>query len=202
MAETIRRYQPGDRDALFDICLRTADAGGDARGIYQDQELLPDIFAAPYVHLEPDLAFVLDDSGQAVGYVVGTSDTARFIKDLRRAWLPLVGDRHPAPAGDPVTPDEIMADFLHHPERLTVLPDHPAHLHIDLLPGYQGRGHGRALMNALFAGLRAAGAPRVYAAMVTTNVRARPFYDRLGFEVIPVPEAPNLTFLGRSTDEL
>ncbi|GAA1986760.1 GNAT family N-acetyltransferase [Kitasatospora viridis] len=200
-APAIRRYRPEDRDAVFDICTRTAEAGGDARGVYRDQELLPNIFAAPYTALEPDLAFVLDDGAGAVGYVLGTSDTARFVRDFRARWLPAVADRHPLPAGEPGTPDEVMAALLHRPERLLVpeLASYPAHLHIDLLPAYQGRGHGRALLSTLLAALAQAGAPRVHLGMVTANTAARAFYDRMGFHEIPVPDPGVLTYLGRPT---
>lgn len=97
----IRSYRPGDRDAVYDICVRTADAGGDARHLYPDNELVPSVFAGPYVELEPDLAFVLDNGeGRAVGYVVGVADTERFVAAYREKWLPVVGDRYPAPEGD------------------------------------------------------------------------------------------------------
>jgi hypothetical protein len=49
MALRIRRYQDGDHDAVYDICVRTADAGGDARGKYRTDDLMPDLFAGPYV---------------------------------------------------------------------------------------------------------------------------------------------------------
>ncbi|MEK8229200.1 hypothetical protein NKG05_29685 [Oerskovia sp. M15] len=42
----IRPYRPSDRDDLYDVCVRTADAGGDARGTYADDELMGDLFAA------------------------------------------------------------------------------------------------------------------------------------------------------------
>jgi GNAT superfamily N-acetyltransferase len=198
----IRLYQPEDRAALYDICIRTGELGGDARGIYQDHELLPDIFAAPYAFLEPDLAFVLDDGGEAVGYVVGTRDTQRFVKAFREEWLPRVAERHPPVAGAPRTPDEVMRMLLHWPERMIVpeLAEYPAHLHIDLLPDYQGRGYGRALLTRLFAALRDAGVARLHLGMVTENVKARAFYDRTGFHVIPVADAGVLTYLGRATD--
>lgn len=198
---TIRLYRPEDRDALYDICMRTGQAGGDARGVYRDQELLPDVFAAPYVTLEPDLAFVLDDGGQAVGYVLGTSDSVRFVRELRDIWLPMVADRHPLPGGEPGTPDAVMTELLHHPERRIVpeLADYPAHLHIDLLPSHQGQGHGRALLNTLFAALDQAGAKRVHLVMSSTNTAARAFYDRIGFHEIPNPDPGELTFLGRAT---
>lgn len=179
----------------------TGDAGGDARGIYRDQELLPDLFAAPYAALEPELTFVLDDGGRAVGYVLGTSDTERYVRDFREKWLPAAAVRHPLPGGEPGSPDAAMTEFLHRPELMInpYLADYPAHLHIDLLPGYQGRGYGRALLTTLFAALAKAGAERVHLVMATANTGARAFYDRMGFHEIQVPDPGELTFLGRST---
>jgi ribosomal protein S18 acetylase RimI-like enzyme len=81
------------------------------------------------------------------------------------------------------------------------LADYPAHLHIDLLPQWQGLGWGRGLISALLAGLRTAGVPRVHLGMAVTNVSARAFYDRLGFTEIPVPGATTVTYLGRDTAE-
>lgn len=158
----IRSYRPEDRAALEDICIRTAHNGLDSRPVYADPGILPVIFATPYAELEPDLVFVLDDGrGKAVGYVLGTADTPRFADDFREKWLPLVADRYPEPSGPPVGPDEAMIPLLHHPERMVVpeLAAYPAHLHIDLLPEWQGRGHGRvdADVSAGPAGPRGAG---------------------------------------------
>jgi ribosomal protein S18 acetylase RimI-like enzyme len=195
---TIRPYRPSDHDAVHEICIATADLGGDARAGYRQPDLLPEIFAHPYPALDPALAFVLDDGGQAVGYVFGTADTARFVARFRDEWLPAVGDRYPAPAREPATPDEVMRHLLHTPERMFVpaLAGHPAHLHIDLLPPYQRAGHGRALIDTEVAALRATGAGGVHVAMVTANTAARSFYDRLGFGVIDVPDPGPLTYLG------
>ncbi|WP_405793330.1 GNAT family N-acetyltransferase [Streptomyces sp. NBC_01506] len=199
----IRSYRPGDRDAVYDICVRTADAGGDARHLYPDNELVPSVFAGPYVELEPDLAFVLDNGeGRAVGYVVGVADTERFVAAYREKWLPVVGDRYPAPEGDGErTPSEVMAGLLHDPERMVVaeLTAYPAHLHIDLLPLRQGRGYGRALIDALLDALRAKGVGAVHLSMLPANTGARAFYDRVGFHEITVPDADDVTFLGRGT---
>src|SRR6185437_9882363 len=74
-AGVIRSYEPGDLPSLYDVCVRTADAGGDARHLYPDQDLMPTIFLAPYVALDPSLAFVIDDGSRAVGYVIATADT-------------------------------------------------------------------------------------------------------------------------------
>lgn len=195
----IRPYRPDDRDQVYDVCLRTADSGGDASHIYRDRTLPGDLFAGPYAYLEPDFAFVLDDGDRVSGYVLGTPDTAAFIRKLREQWLPLVGDRHPLPPGAPTSHEERMVDFLHHPERIMVLPDYPAHLHIDLLPHMQRAGWGRKLMHTLFAALRAAGVPRVYLGMVKTNVGAGRFYERIGFHQLDVAGPEELVYLGRST---
>ncbi|GAA5085682.1 GNAT superfamily N-acetyltransferase [Thermocatellispora tengchongensis] len=194
----IRPYRAADRDAVHDICIRTADAGEDASGSYADPGILPEIFAHPYCHLEPGLAFVLDDGGRAVGYVLGAADTAVFAARFRDEWLPLVGDRYPPPSGRPVTPDEAMAYLLHTPERM-VLPElagYPAHLHIDLLPGYRRAGHGRALIRTFVDAVSARGAVGLHVGMATANRRARIFYDRLGFRPLDVADPGPVTYLG------
>jgi len=197
----IRPYRPGDRDAVYDICVRTGHEGGDARHLYPDAlELLPDIFAGPYAALEPGLAFVVDDGGgRAVGYIVGAADTAVFAARFREEWLPKVEHRYPRPADDPRTPTEQMIGLLHNPERMIVpeLAGYPAHLHIDLLPEYQRAGHGRELMWTLLDALARGGVPAVHLGMVTANTAARAFYDRVGFHEIAVPDPGPLTYLGR-----
>jgi ribosomal protein S18 acetylase RimI-like enzyme len=221
-APFVRPYRPADLPALYDVCLRTADAGQDATAFYAeaDRDLVGAIFAAPYAVLEPALAFVVDDGGgRVVGYVLGTGDTARFAARFRAEWLPSVAARWPAPvdgaagaAGDaaadgalagaePGTPAEAMTALLHTPERMVLpaLAAYPAHLHIDLLPHVQRSGYGRQLMTAYLAALAAQGVPAVHLGMLTANTAARAFYDRLGFHEIAVPDPGPLTYLGRAT---
>ncbi|NDZ68902.1 GNAT family N-acetyltransferase [Streptomyces cyaneofuscatus] len=199
----LRPYLPEDRDALFDICVRTGHEGGDSRHLYEDPDLLPNIFAAPYVVLEPDLAFVVEDGGRAVGYILGTADTASFVARYRTEWLPGLADRYPAPVQphSPSTPVEMMTGLMHDPERM-VLPEldaYPAHLHIDLLPSHQRYGYGRRLMETFLDALHARGVPAVHLSMLTVNTPARAFYDRVGFHEIAVPDPGPVTYLGRST---
>ena len=199
----IRPYRPADRGDVYDVCVRTADGGGDARGQYPWDDLMPDTFAGPYLLLEPELAFVVDDGRRVVGYVLGAADTARWAVEHRRRWLPTVTDRYDYEPASPAwgsDPHHWLVDLLHHPER-NIHPElaaYPAHLHIDLLPDHQGRGHGRALIRTFLAALRSHGVPAVHLGMVTSNTPARAFYDRLGFHVLPL-QVEGLTFLGAPT---
>jgi ribosomal protein S18 acetylase RimI-like enzyme len=198
---TIRAYRPSDLTAVYDICVRTADGGNDARGMYVDDRLMGDIFAVPYVTFEPEHAHVLDDgTGTAAGYVLGTADTARFARRYRDEWLPATAGRYPAPADPPVTPTDAMLALHLNPERMLVpeLAEYPAHLHIDLLPDWQGKGWGRGLMEAFLRGVHAAGAAKVHLGVALTNVKAQAFYERLGFREIPVAD-PGVLYLGRDT---
>jgi GNAT superfamily N-acetyltransferase len=205
---TIRPYHPDDLAAVSDICMRTGDAGRDARDLYRDHDLLPDTYARPYLAAEPGLAFVLDDGGRAVGYILGTADSAGFVRWFRREWLPTLVDRHPAAqpalAAEPDGPPDwhaIMIRALHLPERMSrpELSAYPAHLHANLLPAYQRMGFGRQLMGLFLGALRERGAGGVHAAHGKFNISARQFYKRVGFEPLTVADPDPVRYVGRST---
>ena len=75
----------------------------------------------------------------------------------------------------------------------------PAHLHIDLLPAWQGRGYGRSLMRTLLEALHREGVAAVHLCMARSNTAARAFYDRLGFRQLAVDDPGPVWYLGRPT---
>ena len=195
---SLRPFRPSDGASLRSVCLRTAEFGGDATGLYVSDSLMPDVFATPYVEFAPELAFVLDAGAGVEGYILGVADTARFVEWFRAEWVPRLARSY-----QHVVPWRTRCELFRHlgftPERM-LLPElerYPAHLHIDILPAYQRQGWGRALMNALIGALRARGVPGVHLTMAPENVEARRFYDRLGFRELPSskPEAPSLGLL-------
>jgi GNAT superfamily N-acetyltransferase len=193
---TIRAYRPGDRAALYRICLRTGDRGRDASATYADPWLLGHVYLGPYLAFDPHLAFVADDgTGAPVGYALGTADTAAFEATCERRWWPALRGRYPDPvAVAPAhrTADQRLAHHLHYPPRApaALLARYPAHLHIDLLPVAQRRGLGRRLLGRLLAALAAAGAAGVHLGVAAGNEPAIAFYRRLGFT-----ELSPLTFI-------
>ena len=66
----IRPYEPGDLEAVYEICLLTGDSGRDASDLYDDPMALGHLYAAPYVTLEPELAFVLEVVPGATGHTL------------------------------------------------------------------------------------------------------------------------------------
>jgi ribosomal protein S18 acetylase RimI-like enzyme len=170
-----------DRDALYDICVRTGDAGGDATGLIRDPALYGHLYAGAYLALEPAFASVVDLDGAVVGYVVAALDTASFEARCESLWWPPLRARHPLPAsGGPL--DERFVGAIHAP-RITpsaVTARYPSHLHIDLLPVAQGRGVGRHLMERVFDQLREAGSSGVHLGVDRRNLRAIGFYEHLG----------------------
>lgn len=181
----IRAFRSGDEAALYCVCLQTGDAGRDATALYDDPLLLGHLYVGPYLAIEPDLAFVLEDATGVCGYTLGVRDSRAFYQRFHREWLPPLQARHPVPRGPRETwsrSDCIRAQF-HAPEIVWPEPSDkfPAHLHIDLLPRAQGQGNGRRMIATLLERLRQLGVPGVHLSMHVTNRRAGQFYARLGF---------------------
>jgi ribosomal protein S18 acetylase RimI-like enzyme len=201
LTAAIRRYRDSDRDAVYDVCVATAGAGRGVRGRYSTDDLVPDTVAGPYLFLEPEHAYVLDNGDRAVGYVIGTADTERFVEAYRRRWLPRLLTRYRPLSAPPVTEEEQRIDTMFHPERW-VLPElaaHPAHLHVNLLAEHRRSGHGRALIDTFLASVAAAGAASCYLGVRQANVNAQRFYARLGWRPVEVAGAEPGTYLVHST---
>ncbi len=191
----LRPYRPTDRDDVYAVCVRTGADGADATGLYSDDDILPDVFAGPYLAYQPDLAFVVDAGDHVAGYVIGVADTPAFADWYEAEWLPGFRRRHAVDAAPTAAEREAIGFGLDvHAAIVPEVAQYPAHLHIDLLPELQGMGFGRELIRTMLAALRERGVPGVYLTMSPANQGARAFYDRLGFHELPSsrPDAPAL----------
>ncbi|CAH0195496.1 GNAT family N-acetyltransferase [Microbacterium sp. Bi121] len=180
----IRPYRAPDRAELFDVCVRTADAGGDASGLFADDDLWGLLFAVPYAERHPDLTWVVEsDDGRIIGYIVATDDTDAFERWFQGEWWPQFVQRFPRPASAQ-TREETMIEhaYARGRGREPHVDAYPAHLHIDLLPETQGQGLGRRLIGTLFAELRRRGVPGLHLGMDPANTGAAAFYERIGMQ--------------------
>lgn len=178
----IRPATDADSEALFEICLKTADGGNDASALYSDPHLPGYIWSVPYLKFAKDFAFVLVQDSRPVGYIVGVPDTAGFDKELAANWWPLVRKQIAGLA--PVRPrDADVIERIHNPRNGTpwLQDEYPAHLHINILPGLQASGWGRRMIGTELQALRGHGVGGVHLGIDPKNERARGFYRHLGF---------------------
>lgn len=179
---TIRPAEPADRQALFDVCLRTAHSGEDATAFYSDPLYPGVVWSVPYLELEPRHAFVLAGPEGVVGYIVGTPDTAGFAERLETEWWPHWRE-HFAGRTSQAPHDVRVLDYVRNPPTpdAWLEREYPGHLHINILPHVQSGGWGRKLIETELDSQRAAGVPGVHLGVSPTNYRAIGFYQHVGF---------------------
>lgn len=195
-------YHPVFLPDLYDICLKTANAGRTAEALYHDPAMPGHVYLGPYLEFEPDLTIVAVTGGRAVGYIVGTSDSQAFLEKFARTWLPILLERY-ANIPDGFASSTWLAGHIRklagggsYTAAKAWHSAYPAELHIDILPAGQGKGLGRKLIDAFLENLkgRAAG---VHLGYDTRNTGAGAFYSRLGFETLET--APGVIWMGKKT---
>jgi GNAT superfamily N-acetyltransferase len=190
---TIRAATVDDTSALFKVCLLTGDSGNDASKHFEkDHDALGRRWVGPYL-CGPELPFALalqaKNSGRVHGYCLGSLDTLSFMERLRSEYMP------PLQKAFPVAPieigqertkqEEVYAEYHRILDAPTfVVAAYPSHLHIDMIPDAHGQGLGQQLMRLLLGNLRSAGSTGVHLEMHSGNLRARRFYERLGFREV------------------
>jgi ribosomal protein S18 acetylase RimI-like enzyme len=197
----LRPATPDDLPALYQVCLRTGDAGKDAAHLQDDPNLLGEVFVGPYVMLEPGLAFTLVGAGGPAGYVLGALHTGSFNQRLKSEWLPRLQKVHADPGDDSAQwrGSDWVRRVVHHPflDVPHVLEPYPSHAHIDLLAEARGQGIGRHLMQTLMEELARLGSRGVHLQVHPKNLAAQAFYSNLGFVPLSSPDLPDDTlFMG------
>lgn len=179
----IREIRADDRDVVARICRVTGRGGEDATGDYLDDDVLADVYATPYLEHSTGFGVVaVGDSGDVVGYLIGTTDTEAFAQWFTAEWWPRVGE-----GKEPRTDaDRSLFRGAADPGRMLIsnAERYPAHLHIDLLEEARGAGTGRQLVEAALDILRGRGVPGVHLVVAASNVGAVAFYERTGFTAL------------------
>jgi GNAT superfamily N-acetyltransferase len=185
----IRLASLDDERTLYDICVITGDSGKDASGIFDQPDLLGDIWVGPYLHLSPDYCFVVDDKDEVFGYCIATLDTKSFETIADSVWWPAKQAFYKKPdisQQDTWSRDERIAHLIHNPLRSPseYLEEFPSHAHINLVPEMQGKGWGKKLMQAMEDSLRSAGSRGVHLILSSKNLNALAFYQAVGYHII------------------
>jgi len=177
----IRPYQPKDKENVRHVCIQTGPKAALQEG--PTREFILTAFCDYYAECEPHNSFVIaDDNDEAVGYIFCGED----FKAYRRRYLK---EHVPRLKGFSRLKGRVAAAL---PRWL--VKDYPAHLHIDILPGYQRMGLGSQLMDALTALLRAKGIPGVMLGVGSDNEKGLNFYKKYGFKALL--RIPGCVFMG------
>ena len=185
----IRTATLGDEARLYEICVLTGDSGKDATGIFQQPNLLGDIWVGPYLHLSPAHCFVVDDKDEVLGYCIATLDSTSFETVTAALWWPTKQAIYTKPdiaQKDSWSRDERLTHLIHNPltSPIEFLEEFPSHAHINLVAEMQGKGWGKKLMEAMENSLREAGSPGVHLILSSKNLNALTFYQAIGYHVI------------------
>ena len=184
--EVVRKFQEEDRSGLYHVCLATGDSGANALDLYNQKEMLGEIYVGPYLTFQPDLSFTLIQDGVA-GYALAALDTSSFENILRNEWWPLILEKYNGRSPENFNEREKnLYSYIQNPPLRSkeVISQYPSHLHIDLLEKAQGRGVGKAMMLLVLETLREQGSEGVHLGMGAQNARAFIFYTKLGFTLL------------------
>ncbi|CAF3712657.1 unnamed protein product, partial [Adineta steineri] len=186
---TIQQCTAEDEDGAIAVCLKTGDSGNDASLLFNDPKVLGYRFVAPYIHLSPDLAFVLKDSeGNVCGYVLAALDSVSFYTQYVNEWLPKMKQLYPnIPSENERLKEDWEIIYGFHNDNLQsfkLFDDYPSHLHIDLLPIAQRKGYGTKMIHRIENELQRRGSTGVHLGMAPNNTRALHFYTKLGFTIL------------------
>lgn len=194
---TLRPYERHDRDALYEVCLRTGADGGDATAEYLVPTLLGEVYLGPYLEFAPDLAWSAVLDGRPLGYVLGVADTTAFEAQCDAEWWPTLRERYPLDSFAAGTHDTKVVELIHHPATAdaTIVREYPAHLHIDLTLELQGRGLGPRMIVVLLEAMKERGVRGVHLGVSPTNIRAIGFYQHLGFHILDSDD-PHTAYMG------
>jgi hypothetical protein len=143
----IRPYEARDREAVRDVCRRTAYRNRGAQSVFEDGELFADYWCNYYTDFEPESCLVVEEQGEVIGYFFGCVDTRRFLRVMKRRIVPLLLLRLLARYAtlqykQKTTRRMIQWFLLHswHESPSVSIEQYPSHYHCNILR----KGHGKA----------------------------------------------------------
>lgn len=167
----IRGYLEKDKENCRRICHATATAPK----YVADKELVCALYCDYYIEVEADNCFVLtDEFDNAVGYILCAENQFDF-ETAFKPYLQKAGKRSKA---------DKIGHILECRLNKKLYRKYPAHLHIDILPSFQGKGGGKKLIAELEKHLRLKGVKGIRLGVGADNLRAHKFYEREGYSLV------------------
>ena len=184
----VRQVRRSDEDAVTEICHRTFNSDP----VFPYPELVGYRWASWYVRHSSDYSFVaVDENDRPVGYILCAPDTKLFHRGYISEMEPLIKDKlRQLKREDPEIWAKYRRTFLPPvrdygwPFMASVVREYPAHMHIDLLPGFQRGGLGGRMMERLLKKLESAGIRGLHLIVDAANSNAIGYYKHHRFKEI------------------
>jgi hypothetical protein len=87
---TIRPYAARDRAAVREINRRTAYRNKGHDFLFEDGELHADYWTSYYTDHRPEASWVVEREGRIIGYFLGCTDQAHFLRMMKRRIVPRI----------------------------------------------------------------------------------------------------------------
>lgn len=190
MPISIRPFSPADRDAVRRICCDTGFSGEPVDPLFEDRETFADYLTRYYTDWEPESAFVAEDEGRVVGYLLGS------IRPRRHAWAqawilaavvaPKALWRLFTGRYGPASRRFLWWCLTQGGSETPAAPRNAGHIHFNLLPDYRSQGAaggiGAKLVFKFLAWARKNGVKRIYGQIQTSeDRRTERAFNRFGF---------------------
>jgi ribosomal protein S18 acetylase RimI-like enzyme len=168
----VRPYQDKDYEACVNICKATSSL----KRTEKWDKILITLYCDYYVKEEPQNCFVaVNEKDEAIGYIICAEDYNKFKKTFKEKYFPILRK---------ISIIQVLEQSFVHAYDNKIAKDYPAHLHIDILDGYQRMGVGSNLMNTLINHLKAKGIKGVHLGCGAKNEKGCSFYKKYGFTLL------------------
>ena len=143
----IRPYVPADRQAVRDICCRTAFRNAGSDRFFEDREVFADFGTRYYTDHRPEDVVIVEQEGEVIGYLFGCFDHAHYLRVMAwrivpsciaRALWRLVRGRYRQPQTRAYLRHMILRGGAEAPPLDTR--KYPAHYHCNILRKGYGQG--------------------------------------------------------------
>jgi len=182
----IRRFQPGDRARVRELCCETGFLGTPIDPVFEDRELFADYLTAYYTDWEPQSSWVLLVNGEIRGYLLGSrfplrqqaynfyNNIALFLRGIVRY-----------PRYSEASKKFVRWILTQAWREVPAAPRRCAHFHINILADARQIATSRALVESYLQYLHECGEKAVYGQMVVfEDRRGTKMFERYGFKVL------------------
>ncbi len=172
---TVRPYCKIDFRFVQDICMATSPLADEDNPT--NRALMCAMYCDYYMDNEPEFCFVaVDDDDTPVGYILCAADLDTYNEQMDVNYLPLIRKLNGG--------EYFRFSAERKLDQRYIKQGYTAHMHIDILPEFQGQGVGTKLLAALQTKLTESFVEGLYLVCGIKNSDARAFYEKRGFEDI------------------